>query len=84
VNCIMWLADLKSYTLVQQKFSQLYQVQIHDALCKAMMEDTALHHVPVGIVFQLDGTPPHISHCVLAILDREFPDHWTGRGGFIS
>jgi hypothetical protein len=27
----------------------------------AMMKNNALHHVPVGIVFQLNGAPPHFS-----------------------
>jgi hypothetical protein len=43
-----------------------------------------LDHVPVGTVFQLDGAPPHFSHCVCAFLDREFSDYWIGRGGPIS
>jgi len=37
-------------------------------------------HVPVGTVFQLHGAPPHFSCHVHAFLDREFPDHWIGRG----
>jgi len=45
-----------------------------------MKEDTPLHHVLVGTVFQLDGAPLHFFHCVSAFLDREFPDHWIGRG----
>jgi hypothetical protein len=31
---------------------------------------------PAGIVFQLDGAPPHFSRHVCAFLDREFPDCW--------
>jgi hypothetical protein len=38
-----------------------------------MMKNTAQHHVPVGKVFQSDGSPPHFSHHVHAFLDREFP-----------
>jgi hypothetical protein len=47
----------------------------------AMMKDTALHHIPTGTVFQLDAEPPHFSRHVCVFLDREFPDHWIGRGG---
>jgi len=46
--------------------------------------DTALHHVPVGTVFWLDGAPPHLPHSschVSASPDREFPGHWLGSGG---
>jgi len=50
-----------------------------------MMESTALHHVPVGTVFQLDGAPPHFSQHVCAFLDREFSDCCVGRGNsFLS
>jgi hypothetical protein len=45
-----------------------------------MMENTAFCHVSVGIVFQLNGAPPHFYRRVPAFLQREFPDHWTGRG----
>jgi len=38
----------------------------------AMMENTALRHVPVGTVFQLDGAPPHFCHRFVAFLDRSF------------
>jgi hypothetical protein len=31
-------------------------------------------------VLQLGGVLPHFSHHVHAFLDREFPDHWIGRG----
>jgi len=48
------------------------------------MENTALLHVPVGTVFQLDGAPPHFFCHVCAFLDREFPDPWIGRGGRFS
>jgi hypothetical protein len=41
----------------------------------AMMENTALRHVPVRTAFQLDGAPPHFSYCVHAFLVKEFPDH---------
>jgi hypothetical protein len=44
-----------------------------------MMENTALCHVFVRTVFQLDGAPPHFSHCVCAFLDREFPVCWIRR-----
>jgi hypothetical protein len=40
----------------------------------AMMENTALHHVPVGTVFQLDGVLPCFFHCVHAFLDTELPE----------
>jgi hypothetical protein len=49
----------------------------------AVMEDTALCHVPVGAVFQLDGAPPHFSRHVLAFMDREFLYCWIGGGGGI-
>jgi hypothetical protein len=49
----------------------------------ATMENTVLHHVTVGTVFQLVGAPPHSSHHVCAFLDREFSDCWIGRGGSI-
>jgi hypothetical protein len=48
------------------------------------IENTALYHVPVGTVFQLDGAPPHFSHHVHAFLEGEFPDHWIGRRRSIS
>jgi len=38
-------------------------------------------HVPMGTVSQLDGASPHIFHHIHVFLDREFPDHWVGRGG---
>jgi hypothetical protein len=44
---------------------------------------TAWRHVAVGTVFQLHGGSPHSSHRVSAFLDREFPDRWIGRGGYI-
>jgi len=44
------------------------------------MQNTALHHVPMGTVFQLHGAH-HFSHSVHAFLDREIPDRWIGRGG---
>jgi hypothetical protein len=44
----------------------------------AMMENTALHHVPVRTVFQLDSIPPHFSHCVCAFLDGAFCNCWLG------
>jgi len=47
----------------------------------AMMEITALHHITVGTVLQLDGAPSHFSNCVCAFLGKEFPDHWIGGGG---
>jgi hypothetical protein len=49
----------------------------------AMVENSGLHHMIVGTVFHLclDGVPLHFSHRVCAFLDREFPDHWTGRVG---
>jgi hypothetical protein len=46
-----------------------------------MTKNTALCHVPVGTVVQLRGASPHFSRRVRAFLDREFPDHWIGRGG---
>jgi hypothetical protein len=45
----------------------------------AVMENTALRHVPVGTVLQSDGAPCHFSRHVRAFLDREFPDHWVER-----
>jgi hypothetical protein len=44
------------------------------------MENTALRHVPVGTVFQLNGAPSHFPRRVHAFLDREFPDRWIGKG----
>jgi len=46
----------------------------------AMMENNALHYVPVGTGFQLDGAQPHFSHHVCAFLDNKYPDRW-GEGG---
>jgi len=46
-----------------------------------MMENSVLCDVPMGTVFQLDGAPPHFSHCVHAFLDWQFSDIWIGRGG---
>jgi hypothetical protein len=34
--------------------------------------------VSAETVIQLDGAPPHFSHCVHAFLDRKFPYHWKG------
>ena len=34
-----------------------------------------------GVVFQLDGAPPHWGLHVRASLDEEFPNRWIGRGG---
>jgi hypothetical protein len=48
-----------------------------------MIEKNALHHVPVGKIFQLHGAPPHFSRHVHAFLDRGFPDRWVGKGGSI-
>jgi hypothetical protein len=45
----------------------------------AMIENTALHCVSVGTVFQLDGAPPHFSHHVHAFLDRDFTACWIQR-----
>jgi len=42
--------------------------------------NTALRHVPVGTVFQLDGAPLHSSRRVSGSLDGEFLDSWLGRG----
>jgi hypothetical protein len=47
---------------------------------QAMMENNALHHVCMGIVYQLDGAPLHFSHHAHTFLSREFPEHWIGRG----
>jgi len=46
----------------------------------AKIENNVLHHIPVGRVFPLDGTPPHFSCHVHAFLDKQVPDHWIGRG----
>jgi hypothetical protein len=37
-----------------------------------MMENTALNHVPVGTVFQLDGVPLHFSVMFLPFLTGSF------------
>jgi hypothetical protein len=47
----------------------------------AMMDNTALCHIPVGTLFKLHGAPFHLSCHVHAFLDREFPDSWPGRMG---
>jgi hypothetical protein len=47
----------------------------------AVMENTALCHVPVGKVFQLDGALPNFCRRFYAFQDREFPDRWLGRRG---
>jgi hypothetical protein len=47
----------------------------------AMMENTALRHVAVGTVFQLDEAPPHFSRCFRVFLDRELTYSWLGIGG---
>jgi hypothetical protein len=46
----------------------------------ALMENIVLLHVPVGTIFSLNGAPLLSSHCVHTFQDREFPDHWIGRG----
>lgn len=38
----------------------------------AMMEATALHHIPEGSVFQLHDVLTHFLHNICAFLDREF------------
>jgi hypothetical protein len=48
--------------------------------CLAVMENTAMRHVPVGTVFHLDGAPPRFPCCVRVLMDRGFPDRWIGRG----
>jgi hypothetical protein len=48
-----------------------------------VMENAVLCLVPVGIVFQLGGAPPHFFHCVHAFLKMEFSNCWMGRGGSI-
>jgi hypothetical protein len=45
----------------------------------AVMENSALHHVPLETIFPLVGAPPHFSCCVYACLDRKLPNHWIGR-----
>jgi hypothetical protein len=45
------------------------------------MEHTVLRHTVLGTVFQLDGTPLHFSRRVRALLDTQFRDRWTERGG---
>jgi len=47
----------------------------------AVMENTALCHVPVKTVCQLNGVSANFSCCVCAFLDGEFPDSWIGTGG---
>jgi len=42
--------------------------------CLAVMENTALCHVPVGTVFQSDDAQLHFFSRVPAFLDRKFPD----------
>jgi len=46
-----------------------------------MVEKTALRHVPVRTVFQLNGASAHFYRHVGAFLNREFSDRWIGRGG---
>jgi hypothetical protein len=41
----------------------------------AVMDNTALCHVPAGTVSQSDSAPTHFSRRVSAFVDREFPDH---------
>ena len=51
-----------------------------------MLEEYALpilQRMP-RILFQQDGAPPHWGLRVRALLDREFPNKWIGRGGPIS
>jgi len=36
---------------------------------------------PCGNSFPVRWCTIHLSHCVLACLEREFPHHWIGRGG---
>jgi hypothetical protein len=49
-----------------------------------MMENTALRHVSVEIVFLLDGAPHNPSRYVHAFVDRKLLDRWVGRGGMYS
>jgi hypothetical protein len=44
-----------------------------------VLHGTALNNIPAGTAFQVNGAPPHISHCIHTSLDREFPDCWIGR-----
>jgi hypothetical protein len=48
-----------------------------------IMENTALCHVPVERVFELDGTLPHFCCCVHAFLGSVLITGW-GKGGPIS
>jgi len=41
----------------------------------------ALLHVPVGTIFQLDGTQLHFSRRVRIFLDRKLPERWMRGGG---
>jgi len=45
------------------------------------MMNTALRHVHVGTIFQLDSAPPNFSSHVCALLNRGFSNHWTERRG---
>jgi hypothetical protein len=48
-----------------------------------MVKNTAVHHVPVETVCQLDGAPPHFSRHIRAFLHMDFPARWVRRRGNI-
>jgi hypothetical protein len=51
----------------------------------AMMESTALCHVPVGTIFQSDGAPPHLSCPARLFLDGvSWPLNRKGRTHFLD
>jgi hypothetical protein len=82
VNCFLWLAELKSYsTEWQMLILFVFQEPVVTDDTFLSMENTVLLHVPVGKFSQLDGAPHHFSRCVIAFLDREFPDRCIERRG---
>jgi len=58
-------------TITQTNFLHLLQEDIYPQLRDRQP----------GVVFQLDGAPPHWGLDVRASLDEEFPNRWIGRGG---
>jgi hypothetical protein len=74
-QCVMHFDDRRSY------WSFFFRRDCGDWWKSLIiLKNTALCHVSVGRVFQFNGTLHHSSRRFSAFLDREFPDHWLGRG----
>ena len=46
-----------------------------------MLQYFVIDQLPLGLIFQQDGAPPHYHRQVRDFLNANFPDMWIGRGG---